>query len=51
MMGIPVEETLMQVVPVGATVVTAVAIVGRARLGRLRRWATRPRRLVSGGNS
>ncbi len=31
-LGIPVEETFLQVVPVGATVVTAFAVVGRARL-------------------
>jgi uncharacterized membrane protein SpoIIM required for sporulation len=31
-MGIPVEESVLQVVPLGATLVTAVAIVGRAGL-------------------
>jgi hypothetical protein len=36
-MGIPVEENILQLVPVGATVVAAVAIVGRTTLGRLRR--------------
>jgi hypothetical protein len=36
-MGIPVEESILQLVPVGATVVAAVAIVGRTTLGRLRR--------------
>ncbi len=36
-MGIPVEEGVLQLVPVGATVITAVAIAGRATLGRLRR--------------
>jgi hypothetical protein len=36
-MGIPVEEGILQLVPVGATVITGVAIAGRAKLGRLRR--------------
>jgi hypothetical protein len=37
-MGIPVEETLGQLVPIGATIVTVVAVVGRAKLGvRFRR--------------
>jgi len=31
-MGIPVEESFLQLVPAGAAMVTAVAIVGRARL-------------------
>ena len=36
-MGIPVEEGVVQLVPVGATVITAVAIAGRSTLGGLRR--------------
>ena len=36
-MGIPIEEGVLQLVPVGAAMVTAVAIAGRASLGRLRR--------------
>jgi hypothetical protein len=36
-MGVPVEESLIQLVPVGATVITAFAVAGRATLGRLRR--------------
>ena len=36
-MGIPVEEGVLQLAPVGATVITAVAIAGRATLARLRR--------------
>jgi hypothetical protein len=40
-MGIPVEESVLQLVPAGAAMVTAVAIAGRATLGRLRRWARR----------
>ena len=35
-MGLPVEESVLQLVPVGATVITAVAIAGRAAVGRLR---------------
>jgi hypothetical protein len=44
-MGIPVEESFLQLVPVGAAVATAVAVAGRARLRRLGRrrpgWARR----------
>jgi hypothetical protein len=36
-MGIPVEETLAQVVPVGATVVAAFAVFGRSLGVRFRR--------------
>jgi hypothetical protein len=35
--GLPVEETFVQVAPLGATAVTTLAIVGRTRLGRLGR--------------
>ena len=35
-MGVPVEEGVLQLVPVGATVITAFAIAGRATFGRLR---------------
>jgi uncharacterized membrane protein AbrB (regulator of aidB expression) len=34
-MGLPVEETVLQLVPAGAATVTVVAYVGRARLARL----------------
>ena len=37
LIGIPVEESVLQLAPAGAAMVTAVAIVGRARLGQLRR--------------
>ena len=37
LMGIPVEESVLQLVPAGAAIVTAVAIAGRTTLGRLRR--------------
>ena len=35
-MGLPVEESVVQLVPAGAAIVTAVAIAGRTTLGRLR---------------
>ena len=35
-MGLPVEESILQLAPAGAAMVTAVAIAGRASLGRLR---------------
>jgi hypothetical protein len=34
-MGLPIEETVLQFMPAGAAAVTVVAYVGRARLGRL----------------
>jgi hypothetical protein len=36
-MGIPVEESILQLAPAGAAMVTAVVIAGRASLARLRR--------------
>jgi hypothetical protein len=33
--GIPVEETTVQLVPAGAVTVTAIVVVGRAKLSRL----------------
>jgi hypothetical protein len=36
-MGIPIEESVLQFAPAGAVMATAVAIAGRASLGRLRR--------------
>ena len=36
-MGLPVEESVLQLAPAGATIVTAFAITGRASLVRLRR--------------
>ena len=35
-MGIPIEESVLQLVPAGAATVTAVAIAARTTLGRLR---------------
>jgi hypothetical protein len=40
-MGIPVEESVLQLAPAGAALMTLVGIAGRASLGRLRRWARR----------
>ncbi len=39
-MGIPVEESVLQITSAGAAIVTAIALAGRTALGRLRR---RPR--------
>jgi hypothetical protein len=36
-MGIPVEESVLQFAPASAAIVTAIAIAGRTTLGRLRR--------------
>jgi hypothetical protein len=36
-MGIPVEESVLQLAPAGAAIATAVAIAGRTGLGQLRR--------------
>jgi hypothetical protein len=36
-MGIPVEETVLQFVPAGAVTVTAFTIAGRRLLNRLKR--------------
>jgi hypothetical protein len=36
-MGIPIEESVLQLVPAGAAIVTAVVIAGRTTLGRLQR--------------
>jgi hypothetical protein len=36
-MGLPVEESVLQLLPAGAAMVTTVAIAGRASLSRLRR--------------
>jgi hypothetical protein len=36
-MGIPVEESVLQLVPAGAAMATVVAVAARTTLGRLRR--------------
>jgi hypothetical protein len=34
-MGIPLEESVLQLAPAGSAIVTVVAIAGRTKLGRL----------------
>jgi hypothetical protein len=44
-MGIPVEESVLQLAPAGVAIATAVALAGRTRLGGLcRRLRHHPRR-------
>jgi hypothetical protein len=44
-MGIPVEESVVQLVPLGAVMMTAVVVAGRSGFGRLRSLLRlRPRR-------
>jgi hypothetical protein len=38
--GIPVEESVLQLAPAGAAIVTALAVAGRTRIERLRRRLT-----------
>jgi hypothetical protein len=44
-LGMPVEESVLELAPAGAAMATAVAIAGRTRLrqlrGRLRHWLLR----------
>jgi hypothetical protein len=43
-MGIPLEESVLQLAPAGtATMVAAVTIAGRTKLGRLLTWIRRGR--------
>jgi hypothetical protein len=44
-LGIPVEESVLQLAPAAMAMLTAVIVAGRASLGRLRRW---PRQRSSG---
>jgi hypothetical protein len=37
LMGLPIEESILQLAPAGAVTLTAVAVAGRAALGRLKR--------------
>lgn len=39
--GIPIEETVVQLASAGAVTVTAIAVVGRTRFGRLLEWIMR----------
>jgi hypothetical protein len=43
MLGLPIEESLLGLLPAGAAMLTAVAVGGRARIGRLRRRSRHPR--------
>jgi hypothetical protein len=43
-MGIPVEESVLQFAPAGVAIVTAAAIAGRATLSRLQRRVFKDRR-------
>ena len=40
-MGLPIEESFVQLVPIGAVLLPAVVIAGRRRLVRVRRWLRR----------
>jgi hypothetical protein len=40
-MGLPIEESVLQLAPVGAVLLPAVVIAGRRRLGRVSRWLRR----------
>jgi hypothetical protein len=40
-LGLPIEESVLQLAPAGGAFVTVIAIAGRSRLDRLRRWARR----------
>jgi hypothetical protein len=35
--GIPIEETVLPLLPAGAAIITAIALVARTRMTRLRR--------------
>lgn len=37
-MGLPIEESVAQVVPAGAAMLTVITIAGRTKLDSLRRW-------------
>jgi hypothetical protein len=40
-MGLPIEESVPQLAPAGAAIVTAIAVAGRAHLGSFRRRLAR----------
>jgi hypothetical protein len=40
-MGIPVEESVLQLAPAGAATTTLLALAGRTWVGRLLAWARR----------
>jgi hypothetical protein len=43
-LGLPVEESILQLAPAGAAIVAAMAFAGRTTLGRLRRRLHHQRR-------
>ena len=42
-MGLPIEESALQLVPFGAAMMSVVVIAGRMRIDRIRRWLRRGR--------
>ena len=48
-MGLPVEESVLQLAPAGAAIAAAVAIAARTAIGRIHGWTTRRGR--AGGDS
>ena len=45
-MGLPVEESVLQLAPAGAAVLTALAVAARVQLGRLRGKVRRRRAVL-----
>lgn len=37
-MGLPIEESVLQLAPAGAVILAATTVAGRAALGKLRQW-------------
>lgn len=37
-MGLPIEESVLELAPAGAAMVSLAVMAGRTRLGRLTRW-------------
>jgi hypothetical protein len=51
-MGLPIEESVLQLAPAGAAMMTAIAIAGRTGLSRLRRRSRHlPRGRVGGSGA
>jgi len=47
-MGLPIEESVLQLAPAGAAIATAVAVAGRMGLGSVRRRLRRKLRPMPG---
>jgi hypothetical protein len=43
-MGLPVEESVLQLTPLGGAIISAFVVAGRSKLGRLRRSIRQRRR-------